>query len=159
MNGATLVLAVGEVAPEFTLSDQHGEELVLTEMLVDGPVALVFVPFAFSRICTGEFAELGDELAKFESHGVRLLGVSVDSVWTLRAWADQEGFDFSILSDFWPHGETARAYGAFVERTGAAARATVIIDQDRRVAASFETPVGEPRALSAYREALAELRG
>ncbi|MEV8339251.1 redoxin domain-containing protein [Leucobacter sp. NPDC077196] len=152
-----MVLAKGAPAPDFTLSDQFGAEVALSELLLDGPVALVFVPFAFSRICTSEFAELSASLGLFAEHSVRLIGVTVDSVWTLRAWAEQEGFEFPILSDFWPHGDVSRAYDAFVERTGAAARATVVVGRDGRVAASFQSAAGEARSLAAYHDALLAL--
>lgn len=152
-----MVLEVGAQAPDFTLSDQHGEELTLSEMVAEGPVALVFFPFAFSGICTGELCELRDNLSIFADSKVRLLGISIDSVYALQAWAQQEGYEFSILSDFWPHGEVARQYGAFVEEAGIATRATLIIGEDRRVLASFETVPGEARDFGAYREALAQL--
>ncbi|WP_336651033.1 MULTISPECIES: peroxiredoxin [unclassified Leucobacter] len=152
-----MVLEVGAQAPDFTLSDQHGEELTLSEMVAEGPVALVFFPFAFSGICTGELCELRDNLSIFADSKVRLLGISIDSVYALQAWAQQEGYEFSILSDFWPHGEVARQYGAFVEEAGIATRATLIIGEDRRVLASFETAPGEARDFGAYREALAQL--
>lgn len=86
-----MVLAVGVEAPDFTLSDQHGEELTLSELVEEGPVALVFFPHAFTGICTGELCELRDNLALFDDGEVRLLGVSVDPVPALRAWAEQEG--------------------------------------------------------------------
>ena len=152
-----MVIQVGEVAPDFTLSNQHGEELTLSELVDDGPVALVFFPLAFSGICTGELCELRDNLAVFNDAKVRLVGVSVDSVFSLKVWAEQEGYEFSILSDFWPHGAVAREYGAFVEERGIATRATVIIGEDRKVLASFETSPGEARDFAAYREAVAAL--
>ncbi|MCA0346878.1 MAG: peroxiredoxin [Actinobacteria bacterium] len=152
-----MVIQVGEVAPDFTLSNQHGEELTLSELVDEGPVALVFFPLAFSGICTGELCELRDNLAVFNDAKVRLVGVSVDSVFSLKVWAEQEGYEFSILSDFWPHGAVAREYGAFVEERGIATRATVIIGEDRKVLASFETSPGEARDFAAYREAVAAL--
>lgn len=152
-----MVIQVGEVAPDFTLSNQHGEELTLSELVAEGPVALVFFPLAFSGICTGELCELRDNLAVFNDAKVRLVGVSVDSVFSLKVWAEQEGYEFSILSDFWPHGAVAREYGAFVEEKGIATRATVIIGEDRKVLASFETSPGEARDFAAYREAVAAL--
>lgn len=152
-----MVIAAGTRAPDFTLSDQKGEELRLSELLEDGPVALVFFPLAFSGICTGELCELRDNLSVFDSESVRLVGVSVDSAYALRAWSEQEGYDFSILSDFWPHGEVARAYDAFVEEAGIATRATVLIAADGTVAASFETEPGQPRDFGAYTEALRSL--
>lgn len=152
-----MVLQVGEIAPDFTLSDQHGEELTLSELVAEQPVALVFFPLAFSGICTGELCELRDNISMFGDARVRLLGISVDSVHALRAWSTEEGYEFSILSDFWPHGEVARQYGAFVEERGIATRATVLIGADRRVLASFETAPGEARDFAAYREALAAI--
>jgi peroxiredoxin len=152
-----MVLQVGAEAPEFTLSDQNGAELTLSELVAEGPVALVFFPLAFSGICTGELCELRDNLNIFADSKVRLVGVSVDSVYTLKAWADTEGYEFSILSDFWPHGAVAKAYDAFVEEAGIATRATLVIGQDRRVLASFETEPGEARDFAAYKEAIAAL--
>ncbi|WP_125099710.1 peroxiredoxin [Leucobacter chromiireducens] len=152
-----MVLEVGAQAPDFTLSDQHGEELTLSELVTEGPVALVFFPLAFSGICTGELCELRDNLAIFADSKVRLLGISVDSVWALKAWAEQEGYEFSILSDFWPHGQVAKEYGVFVEEAGIATRATLVIGEDRRVLASFETAPGEARDFGSYREALAAI--
>lgn len=152
-----MAIQVGEVAPDFTLSNQHGEELTLSELVDEGPVALVFFPLAFSGICTGELCELRDNLAVFNDAKVRLVGVSVDSVFSLKVWAEQEGYEFSILSDFWPHGAVAREFGAFVEERGIATRATVIIGEDRKVLASFETSPGEARDFAAYREAVAAL--
>lgn len=152
-----MVIQAGEVAPDFTLSDQNGEELTLSELVADGPVALVFFPLAFSGICTGELCQLRDNLTVFSDAKVRLVGISVDSVFALKAWAETEGYEFSILSDFWPHGSVASQYGALVEERGIATRATVIIGEDRRVLASFETSPGEARDFSAYREAVAAL--
>ena len=152
-----MVLQVGAIAPDFTLSDQHGEELTLSELVIEGPVALVFFPFAFSGRCTGELCELRDNIALFADSKVRLIGVSVDSVHALRAWATQEDCEFSILSDFWPHGEVARAYGAFIEEKGIATRATVIVGQGLTVLASFETSPGEARDFLQYQQAIAAL--
>lgn len=151
------MLTAGSLAPDFTLSDQAGEELRLSELVEDGPVALVFFPLAFSGICTGELCELRDHLGMFADRRVRLIGISVDSVWSLRAWAAQEGYDFSILSDFWPHGDVAKAYGVFVEERGTSGRATFVIGQDRRIVAAFDSPSGQARDLSSYRDALAAL--
>ncbi|MFT4233039.1 MAG: peroxiredoxin [Leucobacter sp.] len=152
-----MVLEVGAQAPDFTLSDQHGDELTLSELVAEGPVALVFFPLAFSGICTGELCELRDNLSIFADSKVRLVGISVDSVFSLQVWAEREGYDFPILSDFWPHGAVAQAYDAFVEERGIATRATLIIGEDRRVLASFETEPGQARDFGAYREALATI--
>ncbi|MFC5338306.1 peroxiredoxin [Leucobacter denitrificans] len=149
-----MVLAVGTIAPDFTLSDQHGEELTLSELVSEGPVALVFFPLAFTGICTGELCELRDNLTVFETKNVRLLGISVDSVSALKVWAANEGYNFSILSDFWPHGAVAQDYGVFIEERGIATRATLLIGEGRKVLASFETAPGQARDFSAYQEAV-----
>ncbi|RKQ94425.1 peroxiredoxin [Mycolicibacterium mucogenicum 261Sha1.1M5] len=152
-----MVLEVGAIAPDFTLSDQHGEELTLSELVAEGPVALVFFPLAFSGICTGELCELRDNLQVFEDSKVRLVGVSVDSVFALKAWAQAEGYEFSILSDFWPHGAVSKEFGVFIEERGIATRATLVIGEGRTVLASFETAPGEARDFGAYREAIAAI--
>ena len=156
-NGDHMSLAVGTQAPDFTLSDQHGEELTLSELVAEGPVALVFFPLAFSGICTNELCELRDNLSIFADSKVRLVGVSVDSVYTLKAWAEAEGYEFSILSDFWPHGQVSKQFGVFVEEAGIATRATFVIGADRKVLASFETEPGQPRDFASYKEALAAI--
>lgn len=152
-----MVLQVGEQAPDFTLIDQFGEEVRLSEVLEEGPVALVFFPLAFSGVCTNELCELRDNMSLFTDNRVRLLGISVDSKFALQAWADQEGFEFQLLSDFWPHGETASNYDVFVDDAGIATRATVVIGTDSKIVASFENTPAEPRDLAAYREALEKL--
>lgn len=152
-----MVLAAGTLAPDFTLVDHHGEEITLSEVLEEQPVVLVFFPLAFSGICTGELCELRDNLAIFDDQKVRLFGVSVDSKFTLAAWAKQEGYEFSLLADFWPHGGVAADYGVFVEEAGIATRATVVIGQDRTIVASFETAPSQARDFADYQAALEKL--
>jgi len=98
-----MTLRPGDPAPDFTLQDTHGTPVHLADLHGE-PVLIVFYPFAFSGICTGELCELRDNIEDFETAGVRLLAVSTDSVFTLKAWQQQEGFSFDLLSDFWPHG-------------------------------------------------------
>jgi len=150
-----MILAPGTEAPEFELADQHGAPTRLGDLLRRGPVALVFFPLAFSRGCQGELCELRDRLDLFEDAGVQLVGVSVDSKYALRAWAEEQSYGFPLLSDFWPHGETARAYGAFLPERGFATRATFLVGADGRVAASFAVGPGEARPIEAYRDAIA----
>ena len=151
-----MILAPGSAAPDFELVNQFGQPVRLSD-LRGRPVALVFFPLAFSGICHGELCELRDNIAMFEGPDVALLAISVDSKHTLRAWAEREGYEFPLLSDFWPHGAVAAAYGAFDDRAGLAERATFVIDADGVVAASFATPRGEARSLEQYREALTAL--
>lgn len=150
--------AVGTLAPDFSLRDQFGQTVELAA-LRGTPVAIVFFPLAFTGTCTGELCELRDNLALFADAGVRLLAVSVDSTATLRVFAEREGYDFTLLADFWPHGEVARRYGAFLDEKGFATRATIVVDAQGIVRAAFSVPPGEARPLAAYRAALAELGG
>ncbi|MRG58344.1 redoxin domain-containing protein [Agromyces sp. CFH 90414] len=152
-----MILAPGAEAPDFALPNQFGQTVRLSDFRGVKPVAMVFFPFAFSGTCQGELCELRDNLDLFQEAGVELLGVSVDSKHALRAWAEREGYGFSLLADFWPHGEVARAYGAFLEGPGFATRATFLVDEAGSVRAAFASAPGEARPLAAYREALAAL--
>ena len=120
---------VGRPAPDFTLSDQHGTPVTLADYR-GTPVLLVFVPFAFSDLCTHELTDLAasEELAAVDS--LTVLVVSCDSRYVLNAWAEAQGYEGELLSDYWPHGEAARAYGVFNPKKGIPARATFVIGPD-----------------------------
>ena len=153
-----MILEPGMRAPEFTLVDQFGQTMRLERLRAVHAIALVFFPLAFSRTCQSELAELRDNAAMFEESAARFVAISVDSKHTLRAWAESQAFDFSLLADFWPHGEVARSYGVFDERSGVARRATFLVDADGVIRASFAAPPGEARSLVQYRDALGALR-
>ena len=146
--------AVGSPAPDFTLPDHHGAEHSLAEHRTKRPTLLVFYPFAFSRICGGELHELQSALPEFERRETDLLLVSCDPMHALRVYADQEDFDFPLLSDFWPHGAIARAYGVFDDARGCARRGSFLIDQHGIVRWSVVNPISEPRPLADYLGAL-----
>lgn len=146
------------LAPDFELENQFGESVRLSDLTAKAAVALVFFPSAFSGRCTGELRDLRDNLALFRVSGIELVGISVDSKYTLRAWADAEGYDFTLLADFWPHGDVAREYGVFLDAKGFANRATFLIDTAGIIRASFITSPGESRPLDAYRVAIEELQ-
>jgi len=148
------MVEVGDRAPDFTLKSQHGEDVTLSSFR-GRPVLLVFFPFAFSKTCTGELAELRDHATELE--GVEVLAVSCDHFFANRAFADSSGLEHSVLSDFWPHGEVARAYGIFNEDVGVAERGTYVIDGDGVVRWKVEQGIGDPRHLGNYREAIAAL--
>ena len=152
------LLDVGDVAPSFRLRNQYGETVSLADFRGEKHVLIVFYPFAFSGVCTGEFREIRDHLEDFEADDVQVLGISCDPMESVRAWADAEGYFFPLLSDFWPHGETARAYGVFWEQTGFALRGTFLVDRDGVVRWVLLNGPGEPRDFAGYRAALAELR-
>jgi len=144
-------------APDFDLANQFGERIRLSDFRGKRPVALVFYPLAFSSTCTGELCELRDNLNLFKEHGVELIGISVDSKAALRAWGEQEGYDFNLLADFWPHGAVAKEYGVFLEEKGYANRATFVIDTKGIIRASFITAPGQARSIDEYRAALDEV--
>jgi mycoredoxin-dependent peroxiredoxin len=149
-------LSVGDRAPEFGLPDQD-RQLVSLAGLRGAPVLLVFYPFAFSRLCTGELRRLRDELAGYTGVGVRVVALSTDPVYSLKAFREQEGFGFPLLSDFWPHGATAQAYGVFNERAGMALRATFLLDAEGIVRFAQVNAPGDVREQTAWRAAVTEL--
>jgi peroxiredoxin len=149
------VVDVGAKAPEFTLKDYNNQKVSLSSFLGQKPVLLVFYPFAFSGICTGELCRLRDDFSSFE--GVQVLGVSVDTPYSLKVWAQQEGFQFPLLSDFWPHGEVAQAYGAFNEKAGMANRGTFLVDGTGVVRFAQVNHPGEARDQETWKKAIASL--
>jgi mycoredoxin-dependent peroxiredoxin len=149
------VVDVGTKAPEFTLKDANNQKVSLTSLVGEKPVLLVFYPFAFSGICTGELCRLRDDHASFE--GVQVVGVSVDTPFSLKKWAEQERYEFPLLSDFWPHGEVARAYGVFNEQAGMANRGTFLIDTAGVVRFAEVNQPGEARDQEAWKKAIAGL--
>ncbi len=152
-----MTLANDTTAPDFDLANQFGEHVRLHDFRGKKPVVLVFFPLAFSSTCTTELCELRDNLALFQNDEVELIGISVDSKATLRAFAEAEGYNFTLLADFWPHGSVAKEYGVFLEDKGFATRATFLIDLDGVIRASFVTAPGQARSISEYTDALAEL--
>ena len=150
-------VAVGRPAPDFTLRDQHGADVTLSSFRGHKNVVLVFYPWSFSRICTGELGVIRDRLPEFDNQDTVTLAVSCDAVFTQRAYAEAEGYSFPVLSDFWPHGAVATAYGVFVQERGAATRGTFVIDKDGILRWSVIHEIGEARDADAYVGALASL--
>lgn len=148
---------VGQTAPEFTLKDQFGHEVSLTELRDHKAVLVVFYPFAFSGICTGELCAIRDDLSRFQNDEVQVVAISCDAMFTLRAWGEEEGYTFPLLTDFWPHGQTAKNYGVFNSDAGMAIRGTFLIDTEGVVRWSLVNQPGEARDFSGYHEALATL--
>ena len=149
--------ATGQVAPGFALCDQHGQRVRLDDFAGRAHVLVVFYPFAFSGICTKELSQIAGKLDALESRGVQVLAVSCDPMFTLRAWAEQQRFEFPLLSDFWPHGQTAQAYGVFDADNGMAARGSFLVDTAGVVRWSVVNPPGRPRDLRSYLEAVSRL--
>ena len=149
-------LSVGDRAPEFSLPDQDKQVVTLTG-LRGAPVLLVFYPFAFSGICTGELCQLRDELSNYTDAGVRVLAISTDPVFSLKAFREKEGFEFPLLTDFWPHGATAQAYGVFNEKAGMALRGTFLIDAEGVISFAEVNQPGDAREQSGWKDAVTKL--
>jgi peroxiredoxin len=152
-----MALEIGQRVPDFELNDQHGQAVKLSSFAGDKSVVLVFYPYAFSRVCTGELSDLRDRLPDFVSDDVQLLALSCDPMFTLRAFADADDLKFPLLSDFWPHGEVSRAFGVFDEEKGCSTRSTFIVDKDGVLRWSVHNPMGEARDLEEYIRVLREL--
>jgi peroxiredoxin len=152
-----MTLTVGELAPDFTLASQHGEDVTLSSFRGDSAVVLVFFPFAFSGVCSGELAALRDHYAEFERLEAEVLTVSCDPMYANRVFADRDGFPFYVLSDFWPHGEVSRAYGTFNDSIGAPNRNSYVIDREGVVRWTTSSPLNQPRNYNEYVKALSVL--
>jgi peroxiredoxin len=148
------VLRVGETAPAFQLRDQHGAEQSLAARSGSRNVLLVFYPFAFTGVCSGEMLALQRHADDWEARGTDVLAVSCDPVPSLRAFADREGLTIPLLSDFWPHGAVSKAYGAFDADLGAAGRATYVIDATGTIRWTVQTAIADPREIDDYLNAL-----
>jgi len=152
-----MTLAVGDLAPDFQLNDQSRSPVRLSDFRGRKHVLLVFYPLAFSSVCSGELCTLRDSIDDFRSDDVETIGISVDSNVVLRAWSDQEGFTFPLLSDFWPHGAVASAYGVFDEASGLALRGTFLVDREGVIRFVERNPIPAARDQQRWREALADL--
>lgn len=150
---------IGTEAPDFTLKASNtGEEVTLSAFRGTKAVVLVFYPFTFTGVCEGELCAIRDDLTPFEAAGAQVLAISCDPGPSQKTWADQQGWTFPVLSDFWPHGAVATAYGAFNEARGCANRVTVVISSEGTVVDWFDTPdLGTARTADRYAEAMAKL--
>ncbi|MCP2242871.1 peroxiredoxin [Lentzea aerocolonigenes] len=153
-----MAVEVGSEAPDFTLNDYNKQPVTLSSFRGSKSVLLVFYPFAFSGTCQGELCQLRDEIATYEDENVQVLGMSVDSPFALKAWANQEGYQFPLLSDFWPHGAVAQSYGVFNEAVGMALRGTFLVDVDGVVRFAEVNAPGEARDQDAWKKAVASLK-
>jgi len=151
-------VAPGQEAPDFALKDQDGTEVTLSTFRGNQNVVIVFYPFTFTGVCEGELCSLRDNLSEFDAVKAQVLAISCDTRHAQKQWATQQGFTFPVLSDFWPHGAVARAYGVFNEQLGCANRATFVIDKDGKVVDTFASEnLGTPRERAEYEAALAKL--
>lgn len=150
-------LTIGNPAPDFELLDQHREKVSLASFKGEKNVVVLFFPFAFSGTCTGELCAIRDDLNVFQNENVQLVAISCDAMNAQRAFADAEGYKFPILSDFWPHGATAKAYGVFDEARGCAIRGTFVIDRAGILRWQVVNGMGDARNIVDYKTAIAAL--
>jgi peroxiredoxin (alkyl hydroperoxide reductase subunit C) len=151
------VIAVGDPAPDFTLRDQNNEEVTLSAFRGKQAVLIIFYPLAFTGICTGELCRVRDELPSFQNDDVQVLTISVDSPYSHKVFSQQEGYEFPLLSDFWPHGGVAQIYGVFNEKTGFANRGTFLVDKDGIVRFAEMNSPGEGRDAATWIQAINSL--
>jgi mycoredoxin-dependent peroxiredoxin len=152
-----MTIDVGDEAPDFALPDQHGATVRLSDLVRDRLVLVVFYPLSFTGVCTGEMTAIRDAASQLDDDGVQPVAISCDAMPTQRVFSDQEQLTFPVLSDFWPHGEVASAYGVFDDQRGIARRGTFLVDHERVVRWRVVNDIGEARTLGDYRAVLGDL--
>lgn len=157
MTDAERGLLLGDPAPDFTLRDQFGQDVSLSAFRGHKAVAILFYPYAFSGVCTGEMAGIRQRLDEFVTFDTEVLAISCDPMFALRAFADADGLNFPLLSDFWPHGAVSRAYDVFDERTGAPRRSSYVVDKDGVLRWAVHNAMPEGRDLDEHLRQLAAL--
>jgi len=153
-----MAIEVGQEAPDFNVRSHSGTEVRLSDFRGKQNVVLVFYPFTFTGVCQGELCSIRDNPAAFKTADAQVMAISCDSTFAQSEWATQQGYDFPLLSDFWPHGAVSMAYGVFDDKLGCATRATFVIDKKGVVTDVLSSPnLGTPREKAAYDAALAKL--
>jgi peroxiredoxin len=147
-------VTIGQVAPDFTLPTADGGKFTLRQQCEQGPVVLVFFPFAFTGVCRSELAVLSEMKQEFADLNAQVVAISCDSAYSLHAFVEKESLRIPLLSDFWPHGQVARQYDVFLEDKGFATRGTYVIDRERIVRWSVINGPGFERDAREYLEAL-----
>ncbi|MDX6604965.1 MAG: hypothetical protein QOF23_1474 [Solirubrobacterales bacterium] len=133
------MISVGEPAPDFTLRDQDGEDVSLSDYR-GRKVMLVFYPADFSPVCGDQLSIYQEVKPEIAEKGAELIGISVDSTWAHKAFQEKIGIDTTLLADFEPKGEVARAYGSYLDGAGTANRTLVLVDENGMVAWTYESP-------------------
>jgi peroxiredoxin len=148
------VIEPGTQAPDFTLPDHRGQDVSLAD-LRGGKVLLCFFPNDFSPVCTDQLSVYQEVKPQFDDAGLTVLGISVDHSWAHRAFRKHLGIEFTLLADFHPKGEVARAYGAYSEDYGTSNRSLVLIDEEGIVRWVHESPPLEVPGANLIFDALA----
>lgn len=152
-----MTVQIGDTAPDFELKDQTGQPLRLSDYRGKKAVVLVFYPASFTGVCESEMCAIRDRIDVLRNDDVETIAVSVDGPAVHRRWAEEQGFEFPLLADFWPHGEVARTYGVLDEQLGVAVRGTFIIDKEGDVIYVDRNPIPEARDPETWQTALKEI--
>jgi peroxiredoxin len=136
-------IAVGQMAPDFMLLNQEKKEVKLSDFAGKKNVVLVWYPLDWSPTCTNEHVCFVNEMKAFETLDAEVLGVSVDSVWSHKAFAEKMGIHYSLLADFHPRGAMSEKYGVYLADKGITGRAIAIINKAGKVAwfKNYDIPV------------------
>lgn len=150
-------IEIGDDAPDFALEDQTRSTVRLSDFRGRKNVVVVFYPMSFTGVCQGELGDLRDGIEDFSGEDVQTLAISCDNGPSQARWAAEQGYDFPLLADFWPHGAVAQAYGVFDEASGLALRGTFIVDKAGKVVYTVVNAIPDARDVAAYRAVLATL--
>ncbi len=148
---------VGDEAPDFELDDQSRTPVRLSSFRGSKNVVLVFYPLTFTPVCQGELCAVRDSIADFSNDDVQTLAISVDNGPAHAKWAQEQGYSFPLLADFWPHGEVARSYGVLDEVSGLALRGTFIVDKGGKVVHKVVNAIPDARDVDSWKAVLAGL--
>jgi mycoredoxin-dependent peroxiredoxin len=153
-----MALSVGATAPDFTLRDQGQKEVRLSDFQGKKNVVIVFYPLDWSPICTNEHACFVNDMKRFEQLDAQVLGLSVDSVWSYKAFADKMGIHYPLLADFHPRGAVADKFGVYLADKGITGRAIAIVDRGGKVAWFKNYDIPTVPDLKEVSEALAKVK-
>jgi peroxiredoxin len=139
----SMSIAVGQTAPDFTLQNQEKKDVKLSDFVGRKNVVLVFYPLDWSPTCTNEHACFVNDMRSFDKLDAEVLGVSVDSVWSHKAYAEKMGIKYSLLADFQPRGAMSEKYGVYLADKGITGRSIIIINKAGKVAwvKDYDIPV------------------
>jgi peroxiredoxin len=152
-------IAVGQTAPDFTLKNQSQQDVKLSDFAGKKSVVLVFYPLDWSPTCTNEHACFVNDMRSFDQLDAEVLGVSVDSTWSHKAYAEKMGIKYSLLADFQPRGAMADTYGVYLSDKGITSRAIIIINKEGKVAWVQNYELGQVPDLKEVSAALQQVKG
>ncbi|HXW63368.1 MAG TPA: peroxiredoxin [Candidatus Acidoferrales bacterium] len=150
--------SVGAAAPDFTLKDQNQKDVKLSDFRGKKNVVMVFYPLDWSPVCTNEHVCFVNDMKRFEQLDAQVLGLSVDSVWSHKAFAEKMGIHYPLLADFQPRGAVADKFGVYLADKGITGRAILIVDRSGKVAWFKNYDIPTVPDMGEVAEALGKLR-